>query len=76
MNKTQSLLNEYEALNSVGRDVSTEFGKLIEEFLQTNSRLYSTVELEYILIGEITGKLAEIRLTKALALKRALRNVL
>ena len=70
----QSLFNEYEAYNKSGNELADEFRALTKEFLEKYSQMYSTVELEYICIGEICGKLAELRLTKALKKKREAKN--
>jgi hypothetical protein len=71
---SQSLFNEYEAFSKSGNELYDEFRKLTNEFLEKYSQMYSTVELEYICIGEITGKLAELRLKKALKKRKDEKN--
>lgn len=69
--KNMSLLNKYEAYTPEGCKLSDSFRDLVKDWLIEHSKDHSTIELEYICTNEITGKLAELRIRKALKLRKS-----
>ena len=62
-----SLLNKYDAFTIEATEVSTEFSRLIKDWLKEKAEKYSTIELEHICVFEVQAKLAEIRIHQARA---------
>lgn len=61
---------EYETYNDSGNLVASEFNRMIDVFIDDKMERYSSVELEYILLSELSMKLSEKRLTRNLKIKK------
>lgn len=65
---------EYETYNDSGNLVASEFNRMIDAFIDEKMERYSSVELEYILLSELSMKLSEKRLTRNLKIKKNKRS--
>jgi hypothetical protein len=62
--KIPLLREEYETYNEDGNNVATEFRNLLRGFIEEKMEKYSSIELEYILMGELSCFMSETRLTR------------
>jgi hypothetical protein len=63
--KTLSLLHpEYETYNDDGNDIARDFRLLIRGFIKEKIKAHSSIELEYILTGELSCMFSEERLER------------
>jgi hypothetical protein len=62
--KIPLLREEYETYNEDGNIVAWEFGKLIRGFIEEKMEKHSSIELEYILSGELSLLFGETRLKR------------
>jgi hypothetical protein len=65
---------EYETYNDSANLVASEFNRMIDAFIDEKMERYSSVELEYILMSELSMKLSEKRLTRNLKIKKNKRS--
>ena len=70
----KSLFNEYEAYSPAGADLSLKFRTLTQEIIKEACEDFSTREVTEILVESIEGDIADIRLTKAIAARKAKRE--
>lgn len=62
--KIRLLTDEYETYNNDGNKTATEFRNLIRGFIEEKMEKYYSIELEYILTGELNLLFSETRLTR------------
>jgi hypothetical protein len=70
MTTKPTLINDFEASNKEGNELTSVFEELITEFVECSCKLYDSTQVEHLLTGTLSSMCAENRLRNAVDKKK------